>query len=90
MYKIIIFLIVINVSEICNCNVFLFRSLITNPANLSWNTATSGSQQKLIKDYLSKEQEIYITVYKAHNLTCRSSNTPTEDDIDSENIAGKF
>ncbi|XP_045767085.1 protein CC2D2B isoform X2 [Maniola jurtina] len=64
------------------------RALFSNQTNLSLGAATSVSKQKLIKDCLIKEQEIYITIYKAYNLTSRSPLTITEDDNDSDNIAG--
>lgn len=65
------------------------RAIFSSQTNLSLGAATTVSKQKLIKDYLIKEQEIYITIYKAYNLTCRSPPTITEDDNDSDNIAGK-
>nr|XP_034831429.1 protein CC2D2B isoform X2 [Maniola hyperantus] len=64
------------------------RAIFSSQTNLSLGAATTVSKQKLIKDYLIKEQEIYITIYKAYNLTCRSPPTITEDDNDSDNIAG--
>ncbi|CAH2235495.1 jg1854 [Pararge aegeria aegeria] len=64
------------------------RGLVTNQTNLMLGKATCISGQTLIKDCLMKDQEIHVTVYKAYNLSCRSSAAITKEENDCDNIAG--
>ncbi|XP_023937701.2 coiled-coil and C2 domain-containing protein 2A [Bicyclus anynana] len=65
------------------------RALFSNQINLTLGAASSVSKHKLIKDSLMTEQEIYVTAYKAYNLTCRSEVTIADDEYDCDNnIAG--
>lgn len=70
--------------------IFLFRSFFSNKVNLSALATISGTtKQQLLQESLLKEQEIQVTVIRAFNLLDRREAILSEDNEDSDKIAGK-